>query len=383
MGYSPITPFGRPVKAAPLPPSRMSPPDCSPVDKWQLLRELGQARRRYGLSDRDLSVLQALLSFHPETKLGGSAPLVVHPSNAAICERAHGMPCSTMRRHLARLVDAGLLVRRDSPNGKRYARRIAGSKIAFGFDLTPLLVRAAEIGMAAADVRAAAARIAALRETVSLMRRDLAGLAVFGKDRDPDNAVWDQMSDTATLAARDLRRKLDEPALEALETMLKRALTTAATMLSTDFDPAATDDPVTTDSQNEQHHQSSQKDNIESRNIRVTTAPLPFALVAQTCTEIAVYAGEPIAGWHGLVTAAEKVRPMTGISASAWEDAKSVMGAIEASVVVSAILERFSEIRSPGGYLRHLTRKAQERAFSVLPMVLALSNRPARRGSQL
>lgn len=45
--------------------------------------------------------------------------MIVFPSNKAICARLNGTPCSKMRRHLSRLVEAGLLMRRDSPNGKR------------------------------------------------------------------------------------------------------------------------------------------------------------------------------------------------------------------------------------------------------------------------
>ena len=51
----------------------------------------------------------------------------------------------TLRRHLAALVEAGLIIRRDSPNGKRYARRVDEEVAqAFGFDLAPLVARAAE-----------------------------------------------------------------------------------------------------------------------------------------------------------------------------------------------------------------------------------------------
>ena len=90
-------------------------------------------------------VLNALLTFHPETVLSGDN-LVVFPSNEQIALRAHGMPSSTMRRHLAQLVDARLLIRRDSPNGKRYARKGREGAIsqAFGFDLSPLVARADE-----------------------------------------------------------------------------------------------------------------------------------------------------------------------------------------------------------------------------------------------
>ncbi|MFX9212963.1 helix-turn-helix domain-containing protein, partial [Acinetobacter baumannii] len=82
-----------------------------------------------------------LVSFHPDTVLvSGAADLVVYPSNRQLALRAHGVAPSTLRRHLASLIAAGLLLRRDSPNGKRYARRAASGHIdqAFGFDLGPI-----------------------------------------------------------------------------------------------------------------------------------------------------------------------------------------------------------------------------------------------------
>src|SRR4051794_25904997 len=114
-------------------------PAQATAHKWTVFRALCAARRRLGLSERTLAVLDALLSFHPETALSGGN-LVVFPSNAQLCLRAHGMAASTLRRHLAALVESGIVLRRDSPNGKRYARKGAGGEIerAFGFDLGPL-----------------------------------------------------------------------------------------------------------------------------------------------------------------------------------------------------------------------------------------------------
>ena len=114
-------------------------------DKWAVMRDLTVARAAFGVSDRDLAVLNALLSFHPHPTLAEGDGTIVFPSNASLSERAHGMPESTLRRHLAALVKSGLVIRHDSPNGKRYARR-AGEQlqVAFGFDLRPLLLREAE-----------------------------------------------------------------------------------------------------------------------------------------------------------------------------------------------------------------------------------------------
>ena len=85
------------------------------------------------------------------------------------------MAPATLRRHLACLVEAGLIIRRDSPNGKRFARRGQGGEIesAFGFDLTPLVARAAEIENLAEEVRAENKAMRLLRERITLLRRDI------------------------------------------------------------------------------------------------------------------------------------------------------------------------------------------------------------------
>ena len=122
----PTTPFGRRTLMLAHVATQMvasaRPPD-KVVHKWQIFRAICIARPRLGVSERALAVLNALLSFHPETTLTGEDELIVFPSNEQLCLRAHGMPASTLRKQIAVLVDAGLIVRRDSPNGKRYARK--------------------------------------------------------------------------------------------------------------------------------------------------------------------------------------------------------------------------------------------------------------------
>lgn len=369
----------------------------SGVNKWEVLRELAAARTVFGLSDRDISVLQALLSFHRPTILGGNdADLVVHPSNKAICERLNGMPGSTMRRHLSHLVQSGIVIRRDSPNGKRYVRRFGDEKIAFGFDLSPLVLRLHEFCEAAEAVRASEMKLKRLREAVSLMRRDLASLAEFGTAQRPDLSIWETFRDMARLAACDLRRRLGEDALRAMEKHFRAALDTARNVL----EPSESVNMSTNEAIIEQHYQNSKTDSYDSEprlekarakssatedELEITDAVpgedkrpnLPLGLVMSACTEIQTYAEGGIRHWHELVRAADAVRPMMGISESAWEEAKRTMGFEEAAVVVAAMLERFSEIRSPGGYLRNLSSKAALGEFSCGPMVMALMRKDA------
>ena len=137
--------------------------------KWEIYQALCTARARLDISERSLAVLNALLTFHPETTLSGEA-IIVFPSNEQLSRRAHGMPASTLRRHLAVLVEAGLIIRRDSPNGKRYARRNRGGSIefAYGFDLAPLLARADEFMQLATEVEDAARSLKLARERITI-----------------------------------------------------------------------------------------------------------------------------------------------------------------------------------------------------------------------
>src|SRR5579875_3124167 len=145
---TPTTPFGRRTLTLAYVASQSVAKACPPEKashKWNVFRDICAAREKLGVSDRALAVLNALLSFHPETVLTG-AGLVVFPSNKALGVRANGMAAATLRRHLAALVEAGLVIRRDSPNGKRYARKNGAGEVetAFGFDLAPMVARAEE-----------------------------------------------------------------------------------------------------------------------------------------------------------------------------------------------------------------------------------------------
>ena len=175
----PTTPFGRrPLSLAMVAAQAAAKacPEDATAHKWRVFRNLTEAKERLGLSDRALAVLSALLTFHPDTALTPGDDIVVFPSNRELSVRAHGPAPATLRRALAHLVAAGLVIRRDSPNGKRYARRGEGGSIkqAFGFDLTPLVARAAEFERLAGEVRAEMRARHLLREEISLHRRDIA-----------------------------------------------------------------------------------------------------------------------------------------------------------------------------------------------------------------
>lgn len=406
MGYQPISPFQRTLNAALIEhASSFTPPNPAAarpapqsIDKWTLLREAGVARKALGITDRNLTVLQALLSCSQGPLLSDDDRngLVVHPSNATLSARLNGMPQSTLRRHLAALVDAGLILRRDSPNGKRYVRRHRdGDRDVYGFDLSPLLHRAQEIATLAEDVRTEEDRISRLRLSISLMRRDLEALVIYGRTTHSDWPHWDELADLSTLSGRVLRRQPDPTTLTLTKDRLKTALTRARNLLEpTEMDAS--------DAHFERHHQNSDKDLSESEEPSsanelqrlvddpptdkqaqkkdhdvhsggpVDQTTLPLRLVLTACRDIQSFAAGPVRHWHEFHDLAAKVRPMMGISSSAWDDAVRTMGHCSAAVALACILERFASIRSPGGYLRALTAKALGGTFSCGPMVAAL-----------
>ena len=407
MAYTPITPFRRPVDAALIERITETAEASLPADgvnKWEVLRELGAGRTRLGVTDRELTVLQALLSFHPGAILGGpNAQLIVHPSNASISERLNGMPCSTLRRHLANLVKAGLLIRRDSPNGKRFVRRGREDPQVFGFDLTPLVSRYSEFCSVAETVRAEEEAIKRQRQQVSLMCRDLRALIAFGQDRISGLPIWDQFVELAQTTRAAMRRSLDGASLTMLIADLTAALDEARDVIED-----GTINSSANDAQSERHYQNSKEDSYDSEKCLETLKgrgaisqkededgdhqvnqprddledhklpSVPLSMVLACCLEIRAYTPNPIRHWHECVQAAELVRPMIGISPSAWSEAIDAMGPEEAAVAVLAILERFDEIRNPGGYLRHLARRARKGEFSSGPMIGALLNREKR-----
>ena len=387
-------------------------PEAS-IDKWKLYRWLCEARPKLGISDRALSVLNALLSFHPKTELSGKEGLVVFPSNAQLSLRTHGMAETTLRRHLAALVEAGLLTRRDSPNGKRYVRRDGDGAVgeAFGFSLAPLLARAGEIEQMAAEVTAGRLLLRRLRERVTLVRRDIAKLIETGLE---DGLAGDWMGCEA--AYRRLVLSLPRVVtLENLSPILAELEALRNDILNSMEQQVIFENMAGNAGQTERHKQNSKPDSSSDleprfepkqgrdaepgdlpstplgragssvsaeggRGSQTNAAPAephkpyPLGLVLQACPEIVAFGpGGAISGWRDLMTAAVVVRSMLAISPSAYEAACEVLGPENAATVIACILERAGHINSAGGYLRDLTRRAERGEFTLGPMLMALA----------
>jgi replication initiation protein RepC len=376
--------------AAPAPGTR--------VEKWKVFRDVCETRERFGLQDRALAVLDALLTFYPNPQLDAENGLVVFPSNAQLSVRAHGITESTLRRQLGALVDAGLIQRRDSPNGKRYAHRDRAGEIehAYGFDLSPLLARATELALLAQDVAAERMRFRRAKEALTICRRDVRKLitaaieegapgnwahvetmyvGIIGRhprypDRNQVEVTLDEMELLRTEVFNLLEMQSETENMDGNASPDDRHVQNSNTESINELEPS---------SEKEQGESVPEKSQVKSVTIGGTKSKLeqikafPLGMVLRACPQIADYGpGGGIAHWRELMTAAVVVRSMLGVSPSAYEEACDAMGPENAAVAMACILERSNFINSAGGYLRDLTKRSEQGEFSLGPMLMAL-----------
>ncbi|WFT91103.1 plasmid replication protein RepC [Rhizobium leguminosarum] len=395
------TPFGRRSMTLALVKGQLSVAESKTdkcVDKWKVFRDISEARERLALQDRALAVLDALLTFYPDNELDRERGPIVFPSNAQLSLRAHGIAGTTLRRHLAALVDAGLIQRRDSPNGKRYAHRDRDGEIeqAYGFDLTPLVVRAAELAQLAQDVVAERIRFRRIKEALTICRRDVRKL-ITAAFEEGASGNWEAVEDAyvgildrlprypsrqqveATLDEMELLR---EEVLNQLEIQIKaektdgNAIQNGCHIQNSKPESNYELEPSSRNEQGEKLEavaETRAEGQVSGQRTTQHIKAFPLGMVLRACPQISDYGpGGRVGHWRELMSAAVVVRSMLGVSPSAYEEACDVMGPENAAAAVACILERSNMISSAGGYLRDLTKRSERGEFSLGPMLMAL-----------
>lgn len=325
---------------------------------WASIDLLKVIRKSLKLSDRDFSILSGLAALALKRDRAGD--LIVFASNKTLSIKANGMEIRTLRRRLANLIECGLIRRRSSPNGKRYAHHDSGGNIiaAYGFDISPLLERMQEFRkrVALEEERRAMHRV--IRDRLSLLRMS------FPIDSEEDII---------------------------LRTALRRSSTTTGQMedLIELFTPVNNSDAVpcnldelakpqqlsATDGQNDPHLQSSKqsiyevkKDTVveSSTDIDQTVIPknnqthlktepdLQFHEVVQACPEAMSFAQEKPRDWSDLYAYSRWLAPMIGISTNVVNQAEQSLGKTNLAMTLLGIVQKSGTIKNPGAYLQSL-----------------------------
>lgn len=337
--------------------------DNSVPERHIVVATLRNAAPRLGLSASVISTLDAMLSCLAPKRNHHT----VFASNATLTFRRNGISDRTIRRHAATLQEIGLLVRRDSPNRKRFTKHnsIEGKAIRFGFDLSPLFARLHEIAAMAADVLGE-------REQIDYLRTKIRATVNEILQSNPNEEI-------ALNTLRILRRKLT---LQDCQKIL-------TTLPSTKIEAEAADDLAinsttlltANDGQSVRHHHRSNKEYIDKegklvkKEARVSTddAPITIPELLAACPEANLFSLRKITTVHDVIAHARTLAPMIGISSQNYEAAQERLGALRTATTVWAIMEFHDKIKAVGAYFRSITTGSKSAGFSPERLVRRLA----------
>ena len=168
------------------------------VSKVRALVAVKKVAASLGLKAQDLLLLDTFGAVTQAQDWEAGRRPIVWASNHFLMDQT-GFSLATLRRHVRRLCEVGVISMKDSPNGKRWGRRDAEGVIveAYGFDLAPLAARAEEFEALYADLQAERAACARLRNAITVTRRMIRakiGRAVETGLRGPWHALQEAFS---------------------------------------------------------------------------------------------------------------------------------------------------------------------------------------------
>ena len=385
------------------------------VPKSQAIVAVKKVAAAIGLKSQDLLLLDTFGAVtQPQDWEQGRRP-IVWASNHFLMEQT-GFSLATLRRHVRRLCEVGVISMKDSPNGKRWGRRDEDGVIveAYGFDLSPLAARAQQFEELYAELQAERAECATLRNAITIARRMIrakiekaleTGLRGPWRDLQED---YCELLDVLPARSESVRR------LEVFLKQIKALLTSVEQAFEAAFDwPKSSDaervsdtvasetnsrNMIPTGLENETHilttnepapvksnrfetkHAAGVAPQIErtapdktledvdlainwSTHGKTRGSNVDIPMLMASCPHFAEMARSTqgyLRDWNDVHRAAAKLRPIVGISEDAWNIANGVLGPAVAAASIALIIDKSTngEIKSPGGYLRGMVEKA-------------------------
>ena len=236
------------------------------VSRKELLKAARDAVRALALDRSERQLVECLAVCFGEQQLAHG--LLCWPSNAQI-EKKTGMSERTIRRTIVKLRERGLILMRDSANGKRFPISNAEGEVvdARGFDLTPLHARAAEFAerARALDIEDRVRR--QLRDDLTAARNALLDLCA----EDP-SGVYAEILARAKIVARPSKAATPEEYAAAIEAYV--ALAEEAREIRYRSDPS-TQTPGSAGHPG-RHSEQNSKPSIEDCNAPRHDSPSPF-----------------------------------------------------------------------------------------------------------
>ncbi len=382
------------------------------VSRKELLKAARDAVRALALDRSERQLIECLAVCFGEQQLAHG--LLCWPSNAQI-EKKTGMSERTIRRAIVKLRERGLIVMRDSANGKRFPISNAEGEVvdARGFDLMPLHARAAEF--------AERARALDIEDRVRRQLRDdltAARNALFDLCAEDPSGVYAEILSRAKVVARPSKSAAPEEYAAATEAYVELAEEARAVRYRVDRSaesPGSAGHPGRYSEQNPKlfiedcnapRHgsppPSDQPDDsrIEAfrgrkggdvrRNERKTlgtadrAVPKDLALWLAACPELAEW---------GKVTTIERTATLgaqfiraCGLARHAFDAASTRLGVVNAGLLGLFVVQRHADgeqrggtpIRSPGGLFVMLAREIERGRHPLEKELIAMQRRRGR-----
>ncbi|WP_298966774.1 plasmid replication protein RepC [uncultured Roseibium sp.] len=390
------------------------------IPKTQAIVAAKKVAAAIGLKSQDLLLLDTFGAVtQPQDWEEGRRP-IVWASNNFLMEQT-GFSLATLRRHVRRLCEVGIISMKDSPNGKRWGRRDDEGIIiqAYGFDLAPLAARTEEFEALYARLQEEREFCAALRNKITVTRRGIRAkidkalesrLRGAWRELQEEFAVLLEGLPKRSMGPKKLMSILDgfkgfkervEEAFEAAfdwptdsdaealsketevrgqivpisRNMTPSSLNNGTGILTTNqpnlvksnrFETKHADNasPQLPPTVNADRTEEVDLDTNWSTHTSRRSSEVDIPMLMASCPHFAEMARDLqgyLRNWNDVHRAAATLRPIAGISEDAWNVANKVLGPAVAAASIALIFDKHTEglVKSPGGYLRELVRRAQ------------------------
>lgn len=304
--------------------------------------------------------------------------ILVWPSNELICERT-GIAERSVRYHLARLLEEGLIASKDSANGKRFAQRAPNGQIirAYGFDLSPLLNRLNEFRQRMQALKDQERERSLAFDELTIHRRATQEALRALAEQFPDE-------DTSELTARVLElvrqtpRRSGAGSADAARDAWKRLRDEAEGRY---YSACGGNSCRHKDSNKYAPDQSCNNGREEERARKRPATGLNAGDLARACPDAMEFIG-PVRSDQEFVAGVGRLRGSFGVSPSAWEEARREIGPLLAAATLVYVVQMqmrpaagADPIKNLGGYFRAMVRLLREGKVDLTNEILRLRKR--------
>lgn len=329
-------------------------PFFAPVLRRDVMGALATLSRELSIRPATLAVLDAMLSFLPCKDVSGrDAPvtplhlLTVYAANDTIGFRSRGLTDRQLRRHFDVLESKGLMQRRDSANGKRFAVHKGGKVVgAYGLDLSPLFARSAALIARAALLRQEQQETRGIIAQILQLRRKLLECPL------PD------MLRERIEAMRNLTRRVHLSRLEA-----DHLLAELQNLQSTHVPPVACETQLEQDA-DPKEKPASDGQNVRHINPRNTDLKKSSPADAHEAAEpewdnfsnLSLYYPQEPRSWQDMIALFTSCSAMLRIDESLWQKAVQKLRPHRLLQLLDQMLARFDSLDHPSAYLATILR---------------------------